>query len=424
MAILHSRPHGLRMRPFNGVAAQRDSVRAACLNSTVLHGSLTRIATLPPRLSFADPGSFAAVTLRERLPKIVDLVVAAVGEEAPFNERVAALRRSLAGGAPPETLGIGEERAFWNDFMSAYRGARWAELPFFEGEFMLYRAILDAVEYEQRGVDPFELVKSEALAKAALSLARVAEDASQIEGWSQAALGRALARSLNGNSADLSQLLSGARGAPRRPWVEDSRAFFEELSPDKAANVELVLDNNGEELFGDLVLVDYLLRALPLLVLRIHVKPAPIFVSDVTLSDWRSSLELLTAHASPEVSAWGARLREQEREGRLQLHADPFWIRPLCFFQMTGTLRDQFAGATAILIKGDLNYRRYVQDRRWPLDSPMERHRLPDLAPVLALRVLKSELAVGLPPETVAHLQHEEPDGLHNGKNSVIQYFR
>lgn len=381
--------------------------------------------TRPPRLSFADPASFAALTLRERLPKIVDLTFAAVRGEPRLEERIAALRRSLPDGMPPQSLGVGEaERAFWNEFMRAYSGARWVDLPFFEGEFILYRAILDAVEHGAgRELDPFGPVKSEALEKAVQVLPRAARSAAELDGWSLPALRRATEWALIGNTADLSHWF-GPQSSPRSPWIDDLGNFFHDLSPDASGNIELVLDNAGEELIGDLVLVDYLLKALPSVTVRVHAKTAPIFVSDVTLSDWSSTLARVCDHTSPEVSAWGRRLREHQRTGRLQVSTNVFWIRPCCFFEMTGPLRDQFAGAIATIIKGDLNYRRYVQDRAWPLDSPTARHRVTELAPVLALRVLKSELAVGLPAHTVAHLREHEPDGLYSGKNSVVQYFR
>ena len=109
-----------------------------------------------------------------------------------------------------------------------------------------------------------------------------------------------------------------------------------------------------------------------------------------------------------------------ERAGRLLLCDDAFWATPLTFAEMTSPLREQLASSRVLILKGDLNYRRYVQDRMWPLDSPAARHRVPSLPPALALRVLKSELAVGLSAEVVAKLHAAD---LYDGKNSIIQQF-
>src|SRR5581483_8135699 len=106
---------------------------------------------------------------------------------------LASLRRSLPTGTPPESLGIGEsERAFWNDFMRSYRGASWADLPFFEAEFVFYRALLDAIDHGLgRYLDPFEPTKREALERATLLLPRAASDLAELDAWSLPALRKA-----------------------------------------------------------------------------------------------------------------------------------------------------------------------------------------------------------------------------------------
>jgi hypothetical protein len=75
------------------------------------------------------------------------------------------------------------------------------------------------------------------------------------------------------------------------------------------------------------------------------------------------------------------------------------------------------------VLKGDLNYRRYVEDRAWPHDTAASDLWLSDLPPVLALRVLKSEVAVGLERDVTEDLSRTEPDWLFNGRNAVVQLF-
>ncbi|MBC7268408.1 MAG: DUF89 family protein, partial [Streptomyces sp.] len=72
-------------------------------------------------------------------------------------------------------------------------------------------------------------------------------------------------------------------------------------------------------------------------------------------------------------------------------------------------------------VKGDLNYRRLVGDRYWPPTSSFS-----DLvehfpAPLVALRTLKSDLAVGIPDDRLALLEAHEPGWRTDGTHAVLQ---
>lgn len=57
--------------------------------------------------------------------------------------------------------------------------------------------------------------------------------------------------------------------------------------------VDIVLDNAGFELFGDLCLAELLLEAKLASKIYFHVKAMPWFVSDTTLRDFTWTLEML-----------------------------------------------------------------------------------------------------------------------------------
>jgi hypothetical protein len=108
-------------------------------------------------------------------------------------------------------------------------------------------------------------------------------------------------------------------------------------------------------------------------------------------------------------------------DGQLILETDPFWTTCLMFRQMPGHLRQSLARSSAVLIKGDVNYRRLLDDRVWPHTTHMEDVCSYFPAPFVTLRTLKGEIMVGLEPGQAEELQAKDPTWLINGKRGVIQ---
>jgi hypothetical protein len=367
-------------------------------------------------------GSFARFTLTRRMPSIVESILNEARWSAEARDRLRALLGSLPFGSVPAAVDAATpDGAFWRAFLDARRTARWIDLPFLDAEAIFYVALLDAVDPGgARAVDPFASTKGAALAHATAQLPRFVAGVPR----DGDAIAAALRSSLAGNVADLSQLAGTRAHAERRLLCDDTSAFVRllERAPSSAI-VDLVLDNAGEELFGDLALIDALLGAFPSLQIRAHYKPRPHFVSDATLGDWGAALAALERHSSPALRAWWQRLDGALRSGRLRTATHAFWCRPSPWAELPADLRAPLSQAHVVVLKGDLNYRRYVEDRAWPHDTSTIDLWLPELPPVLALRVLKSELAVGLPRDATEDLSRAEPDWLFNGRNAVVQLF-
>ena len=76
-----------------------------------------------------------------------------------------------------------------------------------------------------------------------------------------------------------------------------------------------------------------------------------------------------------------------------------------------------------VFVKGDANYRRLVGDFYWQHDTEVQSivgGYFP--APVVALRVLKSELAVGVPSAVEEKVKVIDSKWMVNGKWGVIQF--
>jgi hypothetical protein len=91
------------------------------------------------------------------------------------------------------------------------------------------------------------------------------------------------------------------------------------------------------------------------------------------------------------------------------------------FRQMPAHLRQSLARSAVVLIKGDVNYRRLLDDRAWPHNTRMEDVCSYFPAPFVTLRTLKGEIMVGLKPGQAEELQAADPIWMINGKRGVIQ---
>lgn len=78
------------------------------------------------------------------------------------------------------------------------------------------------------------------------------------------------------------------------------------------------------------------------------------------------------------------------------------------------------AGALTIL-KGDLNYRRLVGDRLWDPTTPFADRTAYFPRPVAALRTLKSDVVVGLEPQTLRALDASGGAWRTSGTHALIQ---
>jgi len=185
--------------------------------------------------------------------------------------------------------------------------------------------------------------------------------------------------------------------------------------------VDFVNDNVGVDLLFDLALADFLLIQSWARGVVFHLKRDPFFVSDAMPKDVQATISLLQGVAEPAPHELGARLRDHLGAGRLLMEDDPFWTSCLTFRQLPSALRADLACADLVVLKGDVNYRRLLDDRHWPHTTPLEEitHYFP--ISFLTLRTLKGEIMVGLTPGQAEALAAADPTWLINGQRGIIQ---
>ena len=78
-------------------------------------------------------------------------------------------------------------------------------------------------------------------------------------------------------------------------------------------------------------------------------------------------------------------------------------------------------GSHALQHHGDANYRRLIGDARWEVTTSLAVASAGFPAPRVAVRTLKSDPLVGLPPGLVARHDAEDAQWRINGRRGVIQ---
>lgn len=373
-------------------------------------------------ITIEEPGTFAWKVFHERHPVMIEQLCAAHPFGPDVREKLTGLLRETTTGVVEPLDDDAPDHDVWAAWTAERIGRPWAGSPFLWAESYFFRKLLAATGFfapgPWRGVDPFAPMKRAELENAATAgtlnafdkfpeLADVDRDAAVV----QAAVW--------GNQADLAFQLSAGPSSATAGLVAGSSEEFWSLFDDPGP-VHVVADNAAGELASDLVLIDRLLTTGRADRVVLHVKPNPYYVSDATPTDVLGVLHHLTG-LSGEAGEVGHRVQDALRAGKIEVRAHPFFCAPMDFGRMPEDLRAEFASAAVTIFKGDLNYRRLVGDRHWPATTPFADAVSYFPGPVATLRVLKSEVVVGLDAETASALDAGGEAWRTKGSHALIQ---
>lgn len=369
------------------------------------------IHPMPAKLSPQEPGSFAAFTLAQRMPAIL------AGLQAHADASTRQALHQLAAEIPQGCITPLPAAMFGelSQFIAPHCGLRWHEVPFLDVELYFYARILLAFGYTPAiAADPFATVKFRATQQAIEWLAGT-------PGYSDPArsLTAIIRWAVTSNSADLSQLTAADQNQISL-LVNDSQAVADLLHA-APRRIDFVLDNAGLDVLADLLLIRALCRKG--LWVAAHVRPYPMFVSDLTLPDLEHLLATLAGNPVASIQQLGEELIAAIQSGQLTIHASPALGLPICFCEDRARTAATFGDADLVIFKGDLNYRYFAGDRHWPHTTPRQPFAERFGRPAIALRTLKSEVLVGLSVETQAQTGQLEPAWLTNGRHGIIQVF-
>jgi len=423
----------------------------------------------PPALSRLNPAvldptkGFAKYTLTKRLPAVIERVI---HEQAVSGEEEKAALRMLESEIPEAQLTrptevkaedgqchasdaacFNKEWARWTDA----RGGSWTgALPLISTEMYLYRRLLDCTGYFKAGStslgDPYEGQKADSLKSALSSKAFQEAVAEHIECLASppvfnamvgAKLHRFLLTDLWGNQGDLAlspmhvgnvEVAASVSHTDKEEHLlqdESQGAIDLIMAPGRGGpkRVDIILDNSGIELLCDLVLSDFLLSHKLVASVHLHAKGEPLFISDAMPKDIAGHIAALEASGDAAIKQLAANLQRHIEEGALVVESHMFWTAPRLFWEMPRSLASELGKATLVIVKGDANYRRLVGDRTWPVTTLLSDIVQPWFpAPLLALRTLKAEIALGLTVAKAAAAEKKDPEWMVNGQFAQIQF--
>jgi uncharacterized protein with ATP-grasp and redox domains len=379
----------------------------------------------PPRIRTDSSNPFAHHTMAVRVPAIIDGVL----ERNPDYSRaikddLARLRDSLAGGAALPALespAPGAEE--WRTGLAARTGEGWLSTDWFFAETYAYRNVIECVRFWETRGDPFRSTKRDEYASE--THADALERALSLEGSTEQRLHALLGLALFGNRIDLSFRASLERGTTTDAddVLADDRESAVNVFLRGEGPLHVVCDNAGTELTLDLVLADFVLTELRIPV-ALHVKLHPTFVSDATADDLFGFAGLRADEThfeprSPGARVFVGRLRRSIENGKLDVVSHAFWNGPAPLWELPWELERDVGQARLVVLKGDANYRRAVNDAVWPPETPFAGVSAYCPAPLLALRTLKSDPIVGLPSGRADELDRVDPTWRVNGKRGV-----
>ncbi|CAJ0943249.1 unnamed protein product, partial [Mesorhabditis belari] len=409
------------------------------------------IETLAPKITCEKPGSFAYATALERWPKILGKIVdhfhrnrpklmKEYGEEADADVKLvihdlSEMRYRMGTDKPIENLNDNfYDVDEWNKMCEAFREQDEQRFTWFKHDWLfvecyLYRKVYSAVQKTKllRDYDWFAEQKDESLedhieqTKELLEFLHEKCQKKETHEEIRSELITLLKISLWGNKADLS-LSGGEKSQQAKSPVESAAARDEYLLVDhfeKVADhlmnlkgnrqVDIILDNAGFELMGDLMIGEFLLAHKLADRVVFHGKEYPWFVSDVIKRDFVWTFDRLTK-IDQQHSKWAGDLWKQRLQNNsFTYKADHFWTTPYAFYNMekhAPALYKDLSQSSLLIFKGDLNFRKLTGDRYWPHVTPFEvtlRGFKP--CPLLALRAMKAQTAPGLTEETVAKMK-------------------
>ncbi|MCI4389712.1 hypothetical protein PGIGA_G00101660 [Pangasianodon gigas] len=434
----------------------------------------------PPSLSAKYEGSFAYLTVRDRLPMILTKVIDTIhrnknnffekhGEVGVDAEKraisfLSKLRNELQTDKPVLLLtDSADDTEAWNrymqrqqDLMEDGQPVSWFKSPWLYVECYMYRRIQEAMWLSPPigDFDAFKEGKTSSFfesQQAIISLCTylreiLASTDNASKKWLFEHFFRLLQVSLWGNRCDLSISAGQENSQKSNPMdcladlqqfilVDDSDKVWSVLTSAQGSGegtektgvrVDIILDNAGFELVTDLVLADFMVSVGLAKEVHFHGKSIPWYVSDVNKQDFDWTISQTTASNHKHMSSCGVQWKRHVKDGAWSYHDHRFWTLPHEFCDMPAEAADLYStlqGSDLILFKGDLNYRRLTGDRMWEHTVPFERALRGFLpAPLCSLRTLKANVQVGLQPGQAEKLASQDPEWMISGKYAVIQF--
>ena len=366
------------------------------------------------RLLTNDKNSFAYYTITQRFPEIIESVISSNAYNESVNKMLIELKDSIPHGKlellknPLQVSKKINKEITLNNYT-------WDNAPFLFVENYLYHKLCEITDYENNRIDFFAYKKNkDVIDKMSQMNSAIAEFDRILKIPFEKSLSAVTLLNLKGNMADLSHL-SSLKNNGIKLLIDHSDKLSDKFAHAKC--IDIILDNSGEELFYDLLLTFWILKKTTVETVRLHFKTIPYFVSDATLSDYGFLMEQLAKNN--DNKDFIQFIQHKVETGNIILCANNSWSDGYCFNQLPDKLLNSLNQSDLLIFKGDLNYRKLVEDRNWEYTT-----KTTDLityfeTDILIIRVLKSEVAVGLQEKNIPSRENKE--WTYNAEYGVIE---
>jgi damage-control phosphatase, subfamily III len=352
-------------------------------------------------------GSFAEFTINSRFPKIFNSVFPDMDYE--FHIKNTKIRDGLTNQNINKIKFLLQQTIDYSDYSIH---DFFHEASFFLAEFYFYHHMQSLANYEKTLIDHWKPMKE----KDFLSRTQNIETFYGLfknKEMSHENFRRQILFAVSGNSEDLSLLET--RNKNHSFVIDDSDRLYNYIQKGGHERFDIFCDNSGNELLADISLALFLIGSEKVGKIYFHFKPSPIFVSDALSDDF----DFIVMNVSEEIRSY---IKELISENKIILETNEFWDNPLFYSEMPFDLKNELSNSDLWIVKGDLNYRRFVEDRLWANDQDI--HDICSYLPAnaLLLRVIKSEVLVSVNNDLFKSIKEESPDFQINGKWGLIQF--
>jgi len=189
-------------------------------------------------------------------------------------------------------------------------------------------------------------------------------------------------------------------------WCWDDRGQLKKvilnIIPDKEnvdQYIDYITDNSQSEFIADIQLIYFFVIVLKIKV-RIWIRTIPVFVSDILYTDVKNFQSYIkNKHNSDSqfqaIDRMSACLNDTTK---IEFITHPDMDTPKCFHHFADDAKELWKNSKLIIIKGDLNYRKLVEDRHWQPKTSICKDKDYQHIPIFALRAVKSETIVNIKP--------------------------
>lgn len=412
------------------------------------------LSPVSPQLNGKDRDTFCFLSIRDRHPVTITKIIDAIFKLGCKNSNLetdtknvvaflSRLKNRLQTDKDLELIECSEDDVgYWNSTIKelADDGKSWFTAPWLTVECYMYRmihkAFQDTVNLKYPEFDVFRQEKTDGTLSSISNMGKLSELFCKSDDMFQNLIALFIKISLWGNRADLSILkhfnldLSDMQQSANIDKNDemilnnDTEKIVSHLTSLNDGHIGIILDNSGYELFGDLCLAECLIRTNQVNKITFHMKSIPWFVSDVTEYDMDFLLQALKSSDDSNLQSLGNTWFKRFEKGQFVRTDHLFWTTPNGFWKMKSVspdLYNELSGYDLLFFKGDLNYRKLVNDRQWPYDTSFKTA-LEGFNPtkLCALRTIKSDSIVACSVDKVKHILETDKDRIYSGAYALV----